>query len=305
MMYDDQFRAYTKQVDEFLPGYLPDAESLPGRLHEAMSYSLLADGKRIRPVLSLATAELLKPGAAEEKAVQTYAAAVEMVHTYSLIHDDLPSMDDDVLRRGKPTSHVVFGEALAILAGDALLTRAFELAQEAAAAGDGSEGQASAILACWGQLARFAGASGMIGGQVLDMEAEDRKVDLEYLRKMQEGKTSALLQAAVLGAAELMGASLAVKNILSEYALAIGLAFQIRDDILDATATADEIGKTPGKDQVNHKSTYVTLLGLEQAEEHLGISSRQALTACGKLTNMGYDADFLAWLAGHLSGRRN
>ncbi len=305
MMYEERARLYQKSVETFLPAYLPVAGETPEKLEEAMAYSLLAGGKRIRPLLSLAVADLLADGASEQKAVETYAAAVEMVHTYSLIHDDLPSMDNDVLRRGKPTSHVVYGEAMAILAGDALLTRAFELAGEAAGLTDEPSAAADRVVKAWGHLASFAGSSGMIGGQVLDLEGEGQALALDALRTMQEKKTGALLKAAVLGAAELLAAPLAVKEILADYALGIGRAFQIRDDILDASSSAEELGKTPGKDQANQKATYVTIVGMEEAESYLQEASQKALTACGRLTNLGYNADFLSWFAGYLSGRRN
>ncbi len=300
MSYETRMQSYVKTIESTLPEFLPPADQMPEQLRDAMHYSLMAGGKRIRPVLALATADLLQADASQSRSVQAYAAAVEMVHTYSLIHDDLPSMDDDVLRRGKPTNHVVYGEAVAILAGDALLSRAFELAGEANV-GDFS---AQAVLNAWLELARLAGPCGMIGGQVLDLAAEGQEVEETYLKKMQALKTGALLQAPVCGIARLFEAPESIVDALSEYALQVGLAFQIRDDILDSIATEGELGKTPGKDMINQKATYVTLLGKDEAEATLVQANRAALNACGKLAMQGYDADFLIYLAGHLSGRR-
>jgi len=303
MPYDILMQSYRNRIETFLPGCLPAPDSTPERLREAMAYSLLAGGKRVRPVLALAVADLLREGASQSKAVLRYAAAVEMIHTYSLIHDDLPAMDDDVLRRGKPTNHVVFGEALAILAGDALLTRAFELAAKADEDSAENISDASNRLEAWLLLANLAGSAGMIGGQVLDLAAEGRQVSVEHLRKLQALKTGALLQAPVLGVAALLDAPPAASEALRAYSLQLGLAFQIRDDILDTEATSAELGKTPGKDEVNQKATYVTLLGKIEAAQALAAASLAALQACEQLTALGYDSRFLAYFAEVLSGR--
>nr|WP_225323004.1 farnesyl diphosphate synthase [Synechococcus sp. RSCCF101] len=231
----------------------------PEGLREAMRYSLLAGGKRLRPILCLAACELA--GGEAELAMPT-AVALEMIHTMSLIHDDLPAMDDDDLRRGQPTNHVKFGEATAILAGDALLTRAFEMVARR------SPGvPPDRLLAVVAELSLAAGAPGLVGGQVVDLDSEGRSVDLETLEYIHLHKTGALLRASVLCGALIAGADQALLDGLRAYARGIGLAFQIIDDILDVTASSEVLGKTAGKDLVADKTTYPKLLGLEQSRQ--------------------------------------
>ena len=231
----------------------------PEQLREAMRYSLLAGGKRLRPILCLAACEFV--GGNPDLALPT-AVALEMIHTMSLIHDDLPAMDDDDLRRGRPTNHKVYGDAVAILAGDALLTRAFEMV---ALRSPGVS--AESLLKVVGELSLLAGAPGLVGGQVVDLECEGKEVDLETLEFIHMHKTGALLKACVTSGALIGGASVEVLNALSIYAKGIGLAFQIIDDVLDVTASSDVLGKTAGKDLLADKTTYPKLLGLAESRK--------------------------------------
>ncbi len=229
----------------------------PESLRDAMRYSLLAGGKRLRPILCLAACELA--GGESDQALPT-AVALEMIHTMSLIHDDLPAMDNDDLRRGRPTNHKVYGEANAILAGDALLTRAFEMVALR------SPGVApERLLQVVGELSRAAGAPGLVGGQVVDLECEGKQVDLATLEYIHLHKTGALLQACVLCGALIGGAEQTLLDALRVYSRGIGLAFQIIDDILDVTASSEVLGKTAGKDLTADKTTYPKLLGLEES----------------------------------------
>ena len=231
----------------------------PEHLRESMRYSLLAGGKRLRPILCLASCELA--GGKPEMAMST-AVALEMIHTMSLIHDDLPAMDNDDLRRGRPTNHKVYGDAVAILAGDALLTRAFEMV---ALRSPGVPHDR--LLKVVGELSLVAGAPGLVGGQVVDLESEGKIVDLDTLEYIHLHKTGALLKACVRCGALIAGAQEDLLNALSQYAKGIGLAFQIVDDILDVTASSDVLGKTAGKDLLADKTTYPKLLGLEESRK--------------------------------------
>lgn len=249
----------------------------PEDLAKAMLYSLQAGGKRIRPLLVFAVIDAF----GKDPAIGLdAAAAIEMVHTYSLIHDDLPSMDDDDLRRGKPTNHKVFGEATAILAGDALLTLSFNMLAEMPE----ESVPANVKLALIKGLSTAAGAQGMVGGQTADMEGENKKLTLEQLEYIHINKTGKMLEYSILAGALISGASQEQKNILSKFAYHIGLAFQIRDDILDLEGTEELIGKPVGSDTVNEKSTYPALLGLDGAKESLNDhlqSAKDSLAATG------------------------
>ena len=253
------FAAYLEEarlrVEAALDGSL--ALERPESLSEAMRYSLLAGGKRLRPILCLAAFELA--GGEGDLALPT-AVALEMIHTMSLIHDDLPAMDNDDLRRGRPTNHKMFGEANAILAGDALLTRAFEMV---ALRSPGVS--AERLLQVVGELSLASGAPGLVGGQVVDLESEGKSVDLETLEYIHLHKTGALLRACVISGALVAGADATLQAALHTYARGIGLAFQIIDDILDVTASSDVLGKTAGKDLTADKTTYPKLLGLEES----------------------------------------
>jgi geranylgeranyl pyrophosphate synthase len=252
-------------VEKVLP---PEGRGAP-RLAEALRYSLLAGGKRLRPALALAASRGL---GGQDAAVLPWMGALECLHTYSLIHDDLPAMDDDALRRGKPTSHVVFGEALAILAGDALHTLAFETLLTHTP--DPAVARDLGVL-----LARAAGHRGMVGGQVEDLAADGQPADAGRLARIHAGKTAALFAAACEGGARAAGAPPAACAALATFGLHLGLAFQIVDDVLDETGTPESLGKTPGKDRRAKKMTYVALEGVDAARARARAEADAALAA--------------------------
>jgi geranylgeranyl diphosphate synthase type II len=270
-----------RAVEPALDRALPPESDWPETIHRAVRYSLFAGGKRIRPVLVLAAGEAV---GGERDEVLPFACAVEMIHTYSLIHDDLPAMDDDDLRRGKPTSHKVFGEGIAILAGDALLTRAFHLLAEGL---DGDEGRMRRRVRTIALLGEACGTRGLIGGQVMDLESEGRVIDAGSLEGLHRAKTGALLSACVRGGAVLGGATDSDLELLTRYAAAIGLAFQVVDDVLDATEGAEQLGKTAGKDEAAGKATYVSVHGLDRAREMAATLRREAFEALEPLGSRG------------------
>ena len=287
----EKYLIETKKVVEDALDFSLSPEK-PEILRESMRYSLLAGGKRIRPILCLASCSLA--GGDPNLAVPT-AVAIEMIHTMSLIHDDLPSMDNDDLRRGRPTNHKVYGDAIAILAGDALLTRAFEMVSLR------SHGVSpERLLNVVGELSLVAGAPGLVGGQVVDLECEGKEVDLETLEYIHLHKTGALLKASVRTGAMIAGADTKMLDALTKYARGIGLAFQIIDDILDVTSNSEILGKTAGKDLLADKTTYPKLLGLEE-------SKRRALTlvknAKEAIMPWGKDAICLIALADFITNR--
>ena len=270
------------------------AATVTGRLRDAMAYALLGGGKRIRPVLVYAAGQALGSPLARLDAA---ACAVECIHAYSLIHDDLPAMDDDDLRRGRPTCHRAFDEASAILAGDALQTLAFEILADNAA---GPEGALQA-LEMIGLLARASGARGMVLGQAIDLEAVGKHPDIQQLETMHRYKTGALIEAAVtLGAIASGRGDNNARQQLGRYAAAIGLAFQIRDDILDVEATTEQLGKPQGSDQSRDKPTYASLLGLDGARDLAQSLHEQALAA---LHPFGENATLLAWISHYIIDR--
>ena len=248
-------------IEERLPMYIKDLRA-PSILKESMLYSLEAGWKRLRPILVLA---LLHAYGKDEEAGIPVGCAVEMIHTYSLIHDDLPCMDDDDLRRGKPTNHKIYGEATAILAGDALLTESFKMITSNMP----SDVSAEKRIRLVNELISAAGAEGMVGGQILDMEAESKSVSLDELQRIHEGKTAKLLSFSVIAGAILADASEKEIEKLREFSHHIGIGFQIRDDILDLEGSEDKIGKRIGSDETNGKSTYPSLLSLEGANKKL------------------------------------
>ncbi len=272
-------RDKSARTEEALRALVAEWKDAPPRLVEAVSYSLFAGGKRLRPALALGACEMV---CGTDDPALPVACALEMVHTYSLIHDDLPAMDDDDLRRGRPTSHKVFGEATAILAGDALLTMAFE-----AAARTGS-----AVIVT--ELARAAGVAGMVGGQQMDMDAEGRDVTLAELRGIHACKTGALIRSAARCGALAGGADAAQLDALSAYGDSLGLAFQIADDLLDVTGDAEKLGKATGADAAHVKATYPSLLGLEEARRLARQTIENALDA---LAPFGPEADAFRALA--------
>jgi len=259
-MAPEVFTRWAARTEATLDRLLPADTAEPRRLHAAMRHATLGGGKRMRPLLVYAAGTAL---GADEASLDLPAAAVELVHAYSLVHDDLPAMDDDDMRRGRPTVHVAFDEATAILAGDALQTLAFEALADAAAPAE--------LRAGWMQsLARASGAGGMCGGQALDIDATGSQLPLEALQRMHSLKTGALIRAAVRMGALGAGADEARLRQLDRYADALGLAFQVRDDLLDIEASSEALGKTAGKDVAQAKSTYPALLGVDGARAKLG-----------------------------------
>jgi geranylgeranyl diphosphate synthase type II len=285
------------EVEAALEAALPPESAWPETIHRAVRYSLFAGGKRIRPVLVLAAGEAVGGARAE---LVPLACAVEMIHTYSLIHDDLPAMDNDDLRRGKPTSHKVFGEAIAILAGDALLTRAFHVLAELPAGA--SDALVRRRLAACAELGLACGTTGLIGGQVMDLESQGKAIDAASLERLHRAKTGALLKASVRGGAILGGANEEALARLTRYAEAIGLAFQVVDDVLDATEDAARLGKTAGKDQAAQKATYVSVHGLEHARQLAATLREDALAA---LQPLGPRGALLAALAREIVDRHS
>ncbi len=287
----DYLDSRQKLVDKALDRFLPSGTTKPKTIHKAMRYSIFAGGKRLRPILCLAAAEAC--GGRSEEALPL-ACGVECIHTYSLIHDDLPCMDDDDFRRGRPTSHKVFGEAIAVLAGDALLTFAFELAAQAP--GWPRYGLRQVVQ----ELAIAAGSRHLIAGQVLDLENEGRKTSLPMLRFIHESKTASLLQASIRLGAMSANATLRQLNHLSDFGRALGIAFQVIDDILDVTQTSERLGKSAGKDVTAEKATFPAVVGLERSRliaRELTESARKALKPLGRR------AEILDGLADHLLAR--
>ena len=284
---------HCRRVDVALNHHLPPASTRPITIHKAMRYSLFAGGKRLRPILCLAAAE----ACGGSKAIaMPLACAVECIHTYSLIHDDLPCMDDDDFRRGKPTSHKVFGEGIAVLAGDALLTTAFELVSRARSCPGYSH---TDFLK---EMARASGSLFLIAGQVADLEGEGKKTSHGQLRYIHERKTSALLTCSIRLGAMSANASLGSLRALTRFGYNLGMAFQVIDDILDATKTSRELGKTAGKDAKAGKATYPSILGMEHAEEE---ADRYTQSARRALKPFGARADRLHQLADYLLNRQN
>ncbi|MDR0817600.1 MAG: polyprenyl synthetase family protein [Clostridiales Family XIII bacterium] len=271
-----EYRRLKYLIDEHLVGFLPDADSKSSTLAESMRYSINAGGKRIRPVLLLAACEL---AGGDTKVALPYAAAIEFIHTYSLIHDDLPAMDDDDLRRGEPTNHKVYGDAVAILAGDGLLSSAFEVMNfDLMLYFDNVDELKRRICAMY-EIAKSAGVRGMIGGQVADIEAESKSVSAGVLDYIHLNKTAALIRAAVLAGAYIGGADSELIDSLRIYSENIGLAFQILDDILDVTGTEEEIGKDVGHDSKMSKVTYVSQHGMDASRARLDELTTTAIHA--------------------------
>ncbi len=262
------------RIDEWLDRLLPSAELVPQTIHEAMRYSIFAGGKRLRPALTIAIGELFE---ADQNCLLPAACSVEMIHTYSLIHDDLPAMDNDDYRRGRLTNHKVYGDAIAVLAGDALLTQAFITLSQIE--GLNSDRKLQVIR----EVATAAGTvKALIGGQVLDIQSEGKPFDAELLDSIHQAKTGALIRCCVRIGAIIGGANDEHIILLTEYAEKSGLAFQVADDVLDATATSEELGKTAGKDAAVQKATYVALYGIEAARERAHLLLSEAISAARK-----------------------
>jgi geranylgeranyl diphosphate synthase type II len=296
MDFKQKMANWGNRINDELDKYITEHTGLGSNLQKAMKYSLMAGGKRLRPILAFAVCEVLD-GSIED--VIPYACAIEMIHTYSLIHDDLPSMDNDDFRRGMPTSHKMFGEALAILAGDALLNKAYEIMLKHTYS---DESRFKPGLGAMKIIADSAGADGMIRGQVIDIEAEGCDTSVEILETMHRCKTGALIKAPVLTSALICGATDSEYKKLEEYAENIGLAFQIKDDIMDVQSSSSQLGKTTGKDALNKKATYVTLLGVTKADELLNKTIADALKS---LECFGEKADFLRSLAVFIKDRKS
>jgi len=295
MNFKQKYDSFADLVNKALEEYVTEKDTPEGTIYKAMKYSLMAGGKRLRPVLSLSVCEIL---GGEPENVIPYACAVEMIHTYSLIHDDLPAMDNDDYRRGRLTSHKVFGEAIAVLAGDALLNYAFEIMLEDVLKKGGDTG-----IKVMDIVAKAAGVSGMIGGQVVDLESEGKGIPVNILEYMHRCKTGALIKASVMLSAALCGTNKKKEECLEEYAEKIGLAFQIKDDILDVEGDFKDLGKATGSDAANGKTTFATIYGVERSREILTEVISQAVYAVKR--EFGDEAEFLVNLAEYIASRES
>lgn len=280
MTFDEQYSRYRTEIEDSFFRFLPEEKD--NILVDSMRYSLLAGGKRIRPVLTLAWCELF--GGISKNALPA-AAAVEMIHTYSLIHDDLPCMDNDTLRRGRPTNHVVYGEYVALLAGSGLYDKALETVLDFGKESGLSDG---AILQSVKTLCSASGLNGILTGQVLDMKNSDRVVDRDYLEKVNDLKTASMLSAACVLGCIAAGADETICAAADAYGRAVGQAFQIRDDILDVISTSETLGKTPGKDSDENKTTFVDLLGMEGAQKEVEALTEKALSILDNFPNPAF-----------------
>ena len=285
---------HTDEAEQIITSYLPEEKGYQKTVIEAMNSSFLAGGKRLRPILMLETYRLF---GGKSKVIEPFMAAIEMIHTYSLVHDDLPAMDNDEYRRGKKTTHVVYGEAMAILAGDALLTYAFETAAKALDIEPQNPGIGKAIRI----LSAKAGIYGMVGGQTVDVESENTcdmtKEKLDFIYRL---KTSALIEASMMIGAVLAGATGSEQKIVEAVASKVGLAFQIQDDILDVTSTMEVLGKPIGSDEKNHKSTYVTYEGIEKSKQDVADLSEKAIA---QMETLVVKNEFLTELLRYLISR--
>lgn len=284
-----------KEIEEILKSYLPEQNGYQRIIMDAMEYSLMAGGKRLRPMLMQETYRLF---GGTEKVIEPFMAAQEMIHTYSLVHDDLPAMDDDELRRGRKTTHVVYGEDMGILAGDALLNYAFETAT---AAFDEYPEKALQIGKAMKILGNKAGIYGMLGGQVVDVKETGHAVDKDVLDFIYALKTGALLESSMMIGATLAGADDESITLIEKVASKVGLAFQVQDDILDVTSTAEVLGKPIHSDEKNEKTTYVTLLGIDKAEK---IVEKESVEAIELLKSLPVRNDYLEWLLTQLIHRK-
>lgn len=269
MNFNEELERRVQEIEQILKNYMPEEQGPQKLIMEAMNYSIMAGGKRLRPMLMQETYRLF---GGEGDGIEPFMAAQEMIHTYSLVHDDLPAMDNDEYRRGKKTTWTVFGEDMAILAGDGLLNYAFETALKAFGKAD-----ADKVAECLKVLAGKAGIFGMIGGQVVDVMSEEKKIDMETLLFIHRKKTSALIQSAMMIGAILAGASKEQVDRIEQIGEEIGLAFQIQDDILDVTSSLEVLGKPVHSDEKNEKTTYLTLEGLEKSKKDVEENSHRAI----------------------------
>jgi geranylgeranyl pyrophosphate synthase len=290
----EYFQQKAARVDLWLDRLLPAESETPSIIHQAMRYSTFAGGKRLRPILTIATGEIF---GAEERELLAAACSLEMIHTYSLIHDDLPAMDNDDLRRGFPTCHVKFGEAIAILAGDALLTQAFLTLADYETPNVGKKARVISEVAHAAATTRA-----LIGGQVLDLQFEGKSVTGAQLEEIHRAKTGALIRCAVRVGAIIGGASEDELKSLTDYGEKAGLAFQVADDLLDETATSEQLGKTAGKDAANQKATYTSLYGIDGARRMADRLCREVITAARKVPR---DTSVLEAIARFIVERRS
>ena len=282
-------------IEDVLKNYLPKNPSFQKTIYDAMEYSVMAGGKRLRPMMMYQSYKMF--GGEDKELIEPFMAAIEMIHTNSLVHDDLPAMDNDTYRRGRKTTHVVYGEDMGILAGDALLNFAYETAIKGASAAKAAKNAINALAI----LSKKAGIMGMVGGQVVDVELTGKKLDEERLDFIFKLKTGALLEASLMVGAALAGADEKYIELMEQAGLNIGMAFQIQDDILDVTSTTEELGKPVHSDEKNDKTTYVSLYGLEKSHEDVEKYSKKALSIMEELP---YENQFLYTLIEKLINRR-
>ena len=293
MAFKEELKTKSIYIEEVLNKYMPKEEGYQETIFKAMNYSLKAGGKRLRPILTLEAAKIV---GGDQKNAIPFCVAIEMIHTYSLIHDDLPALDNDDLRRGKPTNHKVFGAAMATLAGDALLNYAFEIMLKESIDTDNPNLKLKAIY----EIARGAGIYGMIGGQVVDVESENKSIEMEKLNFIHRNKTAAMIVGFMRAGATVAGATEEDLEYITKYAKNIGLAFQIVDDILDIVGDEKILGKPIGSDIENHKSTYPALVGLDKSREIAKNLIEEAKDSISKLSG---DSTFLKDLADYIISR--
>jgi len=297
LKFEDKMKLLSETVNVALDRYIVEKETPEKIIYQAIKYSIMAGGKRLRPVLALAVCEMLEGNVAD---VLPYACAIEMIHTYSLIHDDLPAMDNDDYRRGRLTSHKIYGEAIAILAGDALLNYSFEIMLSDIASGNNNQVDILRKVNAMKLIANSAGTNGMIGGQVVDLQSEEKQISSETLEYIHRCKTGALIKAPIMAAATICKADEKVLKALEKYAENIGLAFQVKDDILDVEGNSQKMGKKAGSDADNNKATFVTLYGLEKSKEMLKNITEEAVRS---IEFFGEKSEFLIELCEYLLKR--
>lgn len=295
--FQDELKKRTEEIEAVLKSYLPREEGFAKTMAQAMNYSVLAGGKRLRPMLILETSRMF---GGEDKLAYPFIAAMEMIHTHSLVHDDLPALDNDDYRRGRLTTHKVYGEAMGVLSGVALLNYAYEVMLTAFDLAEDEKARARVIKALK-VMSHKTGLYGMLGGQSVDVENDGKPMSREMINYIYENKTSALIEGSMMAGAILGGASAEEVAVVEKAASGIGLAFQIQDDILDVTSTAEELGKPIHSDEKNHKTTYVTLMGIEKASQQVAELSEKAVKL---LEGLNKKNEFLFTLVKELVGRR-
>ena len=295
--FQDELKKRTEEIEAVLKSYLPREEGFAKTMAQAMNYSVLAGGKRLRPMLILETCRMF---GGEDKLAYPFMAAMDMIHTHSLVHDDLPALDNDDYRRGRLTTHKVYGEAMGVLSGVALLNYAYEVMLTAFDLAEDEKARARVIKALK-VMSHKTGLYGMLGGQSVDVENDGKPMSREMINYIYENKTSALIEGSMMAGAILGGASAEEVAVVEKAASGIGLAFQIQDDILDVTSTAEELGKPIHSDEKNHKTTYVTLMGIDKASQQVAELSEEAVKL---LEGLNKKNEFLFTLVKELVGRR-